>query len=240
MKSRESTLSGASEAVDPSKTESHRFHRNEEALFHCEEIVLGKRLGTGAFCDVHDLHDVRFLSPKELDQRKSPINGEIDQRRREHIRETCYDGNRNSRYVVKHLRPNLAADRGMKIFSHAAVDCLKEFDILSRLSHPNIVRLWGSATSGRNQINGNIEDYRKFVHENNPETFFIVLEKVEETLSQRILRWILTKNRISMKWEKNTSDSLATLPPFYVEKLRYARDIASALAHIHSQGMVFR
>jgi len=79
------------------------------------------------------------------------------------------------------------------------------------------------------------------VEENNPENFFIVLEKLEETLTQRILSWIVTKKRITKERNGSISDSSSTaLPPFYVEKLRYARDIASALAHIHDHGMVFR
>jgi len=240
MKSRGTAILPSSEVVGLYKAAINRSQCNEEALFHCCEIVLGKLLGTGAFCDVHDLYDVRLLSRNELDQRKSPIDEENERQKREHIHETCHDGVENSRYVVKNLRPSLTADRGIKIFTHAAVDCLKEFDILSRLSHPNIVRLWGSATLGRQKLNGYNKDYKMIVEENNPDTFFIVLEKVEKTLSQLIVRWILTKKRISRECDKNISDSVVALPPFYVEKLRYARDIASALAHIHSQGMVFR
>jgi serine/threonine protein kinase len=238
MKNTDLAIVLASEVVD--SYETHPSQCNEEALFHCREMVLGKLLGTGAFCDVHDLYDVRLLSPTELDQCKSPIHGETDQRKREHIHETCHDGVGNTQYVVKHLRPNLTADRGVKIFTHAAVDCLKELEILSRLSHPNIVRLWGSAITGRNRIHSYNNDYMKIVQENNPDTFFIVLEKVEETLSQRILRWTITKKRISSACDENNAPSAKPLPTFYVEKLRYARDIASALAHIHSQGMVFR
>jgi serine/threonine protein kinase len=241
MKSRSSTFLPASEVVETYKTETNRSQCNEEALFNCCEMVLGKLLGTGAFCDVHDLYDVHLLTLKQLDQRKSLINEELEQRKREHIHKTCHDRFGNSRYVVKHLRPNLTEDRGIKIFTHAAVDCLREFDILSRLSHPNIVRLWGSAIlSERKVTNGSNKDYKKIVQENNPDMFFIVLEKVEETLSQRILRWILTKKPIRTKCDKDNSDSVMPLPPFYVEKLRYARDIASALAHTHSRGMVFR
>lgn len=242
MKSRSSTIIlPASEVVETYKTETNRPQCNGEALFNSYEMVLGKLLGTGAFCDVQDLYDVQLSSLEQLDQRKALINEELEQRKREHIHKTCHDRFGNSRYVVKHLRPNLTEDRGIKIFTHAAVDCLREFDILSRLSHPNIVRLWGSAIlSGRNMTNGYNTDYKKIVRENNPEAFFIVLEKLQETLSQRILRWTLTKKPIPTKFNKKNSDSAMPLPPFYAEKLRYARDIASALAHLHSQGMVFR
>ena len=244
MKSRSPTIIlPASEVTQTYKAETNRSQCNEEALFNSYEIVLGNLLGTSAFCDVHDLYDVQLSSLKQLDQRKALLNEELEQRKREHIHRTRHDRFGNSRYVVKHLRPNLTEDRGIKIFTHAAVDCLREFDILSRLSHPNIVRLWGSAIlseRNRTRTNDYNTDYKKVVMENNPDAFFIVLEKLQETLSQRILRWNLTKKRIPTKFNKKISDSVIPLLPCYAEKLRYARDIASALAHIHSQGMVFR
>lgn len=221
-----------------SKSDSNHSQRSEEALFDCCEIVLGKLLGTGAFCDVHDLYDVQLSSCDEVDQSNSPIHQESEQRRRKFIHDTCRDETGKPCYVVKHLRPNLATDRGIKVFTHAAIDCLKEFDILSRLSHRNVVRLRGSAMTGRIQTGGSRKDYKKIVQENNPEAFFIVLEKLEETLSQRILSWTLTNKRVPPKWISESGGQ--SLPPSYLEKLRYARDMASALAHIHSQGMVFR
>ena len=234
--------------VNKAKKDNMHMQRNEEApLFHCCEMVLGELLGTGTFCEVHELHDVCLLSGIEhkLDGYSRQIEGNEQRRKREHIYRTCHDKTGNSRYVVKHLRPNLATDRSYKIFTHASVDCLKEFDILSRLSHPNIVQLRGGAVSERNNNNNDDnKDYGKIVEENNPENFFIILEKLGETLSQRILRWILTKKRVTQERDGSITDStIATvqvLPPVYVEKLRYARDIASALAHLHDHRMVFR
>lgn len=213
---------------------------HEVASFDCCEVVLGELLGTGAFCDVHDLYDVQLLSHIEADELKCPIHEESKQRKREHIHRTCRDATGRSRYVMKHLRPNLTADRGVKIFNHAAMDVLKEFDILSRLSHPNIAKLWGSSVLERHSSDDETKDYGKIVCESNPEKFFLVLERIEQTLSQRILRWILTEQRSPRKCENSDSNQFSSLPPFYAEKLLYAQDIASALDHIHSSGMVFR
>ena len=212
---------------------SKGLRRNEEALFYSSEIVLGRLLGTGAFCDVHDLYDISFLDGDGLEQQK--ITNEIEQQKREFIHDSCRDEAGRSRYVIKHLRPNLNSDRGMKVFSHAAIDCIKEVDILSRLTHRNIVRLWGSAKL-EFETNSDTKDYKKIIQENNPESFFIVLEKLKETLAQRILRWTVMPKPDP---PKSCTDS-RPLPPFYCEKLKYARDMARALAHIHSQGMVFR
>jgi len=234
------------EAHVAGKIKTKHVKRRKEALFHWCEMIVGELLGTGAFCDVHELLDVHLLDKKELAGMRNKcqtVEEQSEQRKRENLYRTCHDAMGKSRYVVKHLRFELAADRGVKVFNHAASDCLKEFDILSRLSHPNIVQLWGSAFSGRNGISNNDDDKRdssKIAVDNNPETFFILLERVEETLSQRIRQWIFTQRRMAMEIDSRISDTETALPPFHAKKLLFALDIATALAHIHSHGMVFR
>ena len=233
-----------------SELEGRRMKANDvkhrkEALFHCCEIVLGKLLGTGAFCEVHELEDVRLLNVKELPgcihSKCRIIDEENERRKREHLRLACHDAKGKLRYVVKHLRPDLAADRGMKVFSRAAVDCLRELNILSRLCHKNVVRVRGSALSGRNVINksdNSNKDFMKIASQNDPKAFFIVLERVEETLSQRIRQWRLSEKPKAI--DSSISDADTMLPLFYPDKLRFGLHIASAIDHVHSHGMIFR
>mmetsp|Transcript_51559 Transcript_51559/g.59666 ORF Transcript_51559/g.59666 Transcript_51559/m.59666 type:complete len:494 (+) Transcript_51559:135-1616(+) len=211
----------------------------------CSEIILGELVGTGAFCEVHDLYDVKCKRLQDEDEDEAGEGRtKNDNQQREYIYQTCQDTMGNSRYVVKHLRPNLSSDRSYKVFNHARADCLREFEILSRLSHPNIVQLCGY--NGGCIANANNKYRENNIHLNpNPEHFFIVIEKLEETLTQRILRWIHIKKRMANDNQQQNNNTGAAqqqqlLPPFYVEKLRFARDIASALTHIHSLGMVFR
>ena len=69
--------------------DSKGLRRNEEALFHCSKIVLGRLLGEGAFCDVHDLYDVSLLNNDELEQQK--ITNNIERQKREFIHGSCRD-----------------------------------------------------------------------------------------------------------------------------------------------------
>ena len=252
------------------------------ASFDCCEMILGELVGTGAFCEVRDLHDVRLIRRRnktcskhyQVEEKKGEEETDIEQHQqqqqerhsREYIYQTCQDTKLgNSRYVVKHLRPNLLSERNYKVFNHASADCLREFEILSRLSHPNIVQLFGY-NGGCTIANNNNNNEERKEEENkiiiNPEHFFIVLEKLEETLTQRIVRWIHINKRSSItdddgsgqtqnkgEGEGDADSTISSilavgeqqlLPPFYIEKLRYARDIANALTYIHSFGMVFR
>jgi serine/threonine protein kinase len=222
------------------------------ALFDRSELVLGELLGKGAFCFVHELQDVRLNSCLVSPYFSRPWwDNELHQvhRTREYIRQTCRECNnqkdgddrngpsrdecnaatlprtRPPRYVVKHLRPNLATKRSYKVFLHAAADLRMEYEILSRLSHPNIVQLRGGAdmaTAGSGSPSQPIED----------EGYFLLLERLNETLSRRIHSW--------KRLETSNPKQCTSNPPFYLEKLRFARDLASALSYIHEQRLVFR
>ncbi|KAG7369996.1 hypothetical protein IV203_027742 [Nitzschia inconspicua] len=142
--------------------------RQSVALFDHSELILGDLVGKGAFCSVHELQGVRLNNGLVRPYFSRPWwDNKLYQadRAREYIRDTCREENnversedsihvdmdgsgssdaetqQHSLYVVKHLRPNLATERSFKIFLHAASDLRREYEILSRLSHPNIVQL---------------------------------------------------------------------------------------------------
>lgn len=144
---------------------------------------------------------------------------------------------RRSRYVVKYLRPNLATERSFKVFLHAAADLRMEYEILSRLSHPNIVQLRGGAIIEASSSSGGGMGASRLIPKSiENEDYFLLLERLDETLSQRIHCW----KRLEATHPKPHSIDGPATPPFYLEKVRFARDIASALAYIHERRFVFR
>jgi serine/threonine protein kinase len=238
---------------DSSEHRNRSIHHNM-ALFDRSELVLGELLGKGAFCLVHELQDVRlndgmvrpYFSRSWWDNKLHQAD-----RTREYVRRTCNsktaddcccddpskDGSgedseitQHTRYVVKHLRPNLATERSYKVFVHAAADLRMEYEILARLSHPNIVQLRGGAVlemSSSSWIPRSMDN----------EDYFLLLERLDETLTQRIHCW---KKLESTQRKSHGVDGSTSIPPFFLEKLRFARDVASALAYIHEQRFVFR
>jgi serine/threonine protein kinase len=244
-------------------TRAENIHHNM-ALFDRSELVLGELLGNGAFCQVHELQQVQF-NPSKVRHYFSRTwwDNKLHQtgRTREYIRQTCleelHQGDQDTeditsendttktndpktthraRYVVKHLRPNLGIERSHKVFLHAAADLRMEYEILSRLSsHSNIVQLKGGAIVEKHAgIEGPLttSDLEK-------QDYFLILERLEETLSQRIHCWkrLSSCPTTARQWGGKNSSAL---PHYYLEKLRIARDIASALTYVHEQRLIFR
>ena len=162
---------------------------------------------------------------------------------------TTKDGRR---YACKHLQQKLM-DRP-EDFQLAAAELAFEAHILSSFDHPNILKIRGWAANG-------IASFESGTHD----SFFLMLDLLEETLDQRIIRWreqelnLLQNDTSSMPNiildDTITNDhtlSLRNSPhhdiadralrheTLYLEKTRIMSEIASALDYIHAQGVVFR
>jgi len=124
--------------------------------------------------------------------------------------------------VIKHLRDDIVM-KSTRVFQQAAADLVIESKILASLSHPNIIRIRGWSAGGA-------EGYVQV----DSAGFFMILDRLDETLSQRLDRW--------RGW-KRTEAIVSTsylLQRLFTEKLHYAKQIADALDYLHSQDMVFR
>jgi serine/threonine protein kinase len=249
------------------------------AVFDRSELVLGAMTGKGAFCEVHEIQDVclkaaagndcinkQLLHPFSFKLPTQSNNQEVytqeQKRAREHLRKAFRRTNNDSDednptvdrhtsclYVVKFLRPNLVQERGYKVFTHAAADLVMEYDILSRLSHPNIVRLVGGGNCKRSAKTSAEHDATGRTGSNSgqiiaSDEFFIVLERLKGTLSQRIQEWKKSDYGLHINEHQSRDNSQEGVAPGlecrYIERLRYARDIACALAYLHKRDFVYR
>jgi len=119
-------------------------------------------------------------------------------------------------YAIKHLKSELL--QNSKLFEAAAADLIMEAKFLSRLDHPNILKLRGMALGGTST----------FAATGLYDSYFLVVDELQETLVQRIHRW---------KVQGSTDQYM---PAMILEKLKLAVQVASALAYLHERRLVFR
>ena len=130
------------------------------------------------------------------------------------------------RYILKNLNPKLAFNPKKLVVG--AKDLVMEAHFLSSLSHENIIELRGWSAAG---IAG-------FAETGRADGFFLIFDKLQETLSRRISTWreraketkkgSLMKNRTAMRMQ------------LFTERIQVAIDIANAVEYMHMRRIIFR
>lgn len=151
------------------------------------------------------------------------------------------------RFAMKHLKHKLMAQPDN--FRLAASELAVEAHLLASLSHPNILQIHGWAANGVASFTSG-----------NHDSFFLLLDYLEETLDARITRW---QKQESMR-AAHSQPSIASMADWWrrmnnadldaqhhqleqqerqlqhLEKLGICTEIASALAYLHDHGVIFR
>ena len=175
-------------------------------LYH-KQIQLGKVLGEGSFSTVYEI--------ESISKGDSNNNNNNDASEDETLS--------SPPYVVKCLRQKLSKNPAM--LSACAADIFKEGRFLASLQHANVLKClaWSSP---------NVCGFRNGRHD----AFFLVLEKLDRTLSTQIKEWIgITVSHPWNKAKRNTA-KIACLK----ERLGVAKQIASAVEYMHSQNILHR
>ena len=189
--------------------DKHEDLEDKVPLFHRSEIHTCSLLGNGAFSEVYQIWGFRLEHLLQDEQQ--------DDARRQ-MQSHAIDKMGSCRYVLKHLRHDLKKDQSR--FIQAASDLVMESKFLSRLDHPNIIKLRGWS--------GGPQAYSDRSHDG----FFLVIDRLDHTLSQRLSKWYSdTKCR-----EDIYSKDLAV----HREKIEIAHQVANALEYLHDQDIIFR
>ena len=109
-------------------------------------------------------------------------------------------------YAMKCLRPQIRSN--VDHFIVGVEDLVHETVMLASLDHINIIKIHGRAVCSSNRLS---------------DGYFILLDKLQDTLSDRIGRW------------KKTSTGHPS-----VSQIKTAYSIANALAYLHSKNIIFR
>jgi serine/threonine protein kinase len=126
--------------------------------------------------------------------------------------------------VVKVLRKKIMGNPRM--FAACAGDLFKEGLILASLNHKNIVGTRGFARGG-------ITAYKTGRHD----AFFLVLDRLEDTLADRIKDWQSQKKRLQFFASSNKAIKKKAL---LHSKSDILLQLAEAIGYIHSRGMMHR
>lgn len=126
--------------------------------------------------------------------------------------------------VMKKLRPEVL--RNPLVFAACAADLQLEGKILASLDHPNIIHL--KAWSGSDMI----EKYLKGSHV----SAYLILDRLQETLEERIETWIRQKPRFYYSRKRKTQVYRA----LQQEKSHHTLSLVRALDHIHGCHILHR
>lgn len=211
------------------------------APFDLDEMQIGTLLGTGAFSAVYEIVSFREdpeLTPRfnvrEQEARKYLVNTaqlpvEIGDSvgskwAEKHVGGSALRHRSASRYAIKHLRRGLVKEP--ERFERAAIDLVLEAQILLALSHPNIISLRGWSHQG---VEGLLSG--------RPTGFFFIIDRLPETLEDRIFKWRAAvqkyRGRLKLPWGRQKN--ALKLDEVLVDRLKVARDLASAIEYMHSR-----
>jgi serine/threonine protein kinase len=194
--------------------QQHRYddfiHRGI-AVFDRSEIITGKIIGKGGFSHVSEV--ARFQLSPLISAQCAPEQNQL----REYYAKTAVDeftdNDDSPRYCIKHLQERLT--KSPKDFQVAASDLAVEAAYMRSLDHPHILSVRGLPIQGLQAWS-----------EGNHDGYFIILDKLQVTLDQKIIEW---KNETT-----NHSD------PGWEQKAEYAWQLADALRYLHAHRIIFR
>mmetsp|Transcript_18852 Transcript_18852/g.26581 ORF Transcript_18852/g.26581 Transcript_18852/m.26581 type:complete len:468 (-) Transcript_18852:191-1594(-) len=231
------------------------FAENDVAPIEMDEIILGNKLGNGAFSDAYEVSGFRLksddigpLTPHEEKTRQALLDDTVgvaenddDDSTVASVTSNSSRGSRSSKstnkskkktpkvykkFVIKHLKPDLFEKGQYGYLKMAACDIVKEACFLASIQHPHILRLRGMAKSGpQGFANGR------------PDGFFLLLDRLSgDKLFDRLYKW---KDEIS---NRTMLPMFSSMPErLFLEKvLKVAADVASALSYLHKHNIMHR
>jgi serine/threonine protein kinase len=123
-------------------------------------------------------------------------------------------------YAMKHLRPSICTSRNGDQFSVAVADLLKEAEFESAFkSHPHIISI-----------------HAKHISHQHMEENFIIIDRLTETLEQRMASWQARES--SQKTKK--CHTLEQSKQFLCERLQICLDICETLQYLHNLNVIYR
>ena len=186
------------------------------------ELTVGKVLGRGGFCVVREITEVVLHATEEdiiEDQKQDDedlIHNIIQDRgfmATHYLRQ-----GKDYRYAIKTVKE--ASKKSAQLYVNAVVDLAIEARFLAVIRHPNIIKMRAMATGPA--CHGN---------------FFIVLDKLYDTLSVRLRKW---KKRLNKGVLARIVCGGKREIEFWGERLTVGYDLSCGLSHLHDMNIIYR
>lgn len=191
--------------------------------FHKSELVMGKVLGKGGFGTVMEIRgfQVEGVSCKKAGKKGLADDEAGGAENKKFIAEHCLRNGGDARYAVKYLSPEVVKDTALYIqgMQDMAIEC----HFLSELEHPNIVKMRSLS---------HVDPYDP--------GFFIVLDRLYDTLEKRLEKWKTRKSRSSGLAGKLGDRKGTKAQSLMEDRLVAAFDLSSAYEYLHSRNIVYR
>ena len=222
----EITMKTLNEVRDMMSSKSHlkspKRARNIAKAVSYSDIQIDSILGPGGFSMVYK---VNVVSPS------NPLyNGDDD------------ENDSGSGYALKCVHNKIqASTKGVKAYRNAIYDIAMEGQLLSKLHHPNIIQLYGIGGGSsvlENDENDETENGSIISSNtnNNPLGYFLLLEVLHDTLSDKLKCW-----RDEQKVESIEAMKLITNKSAMNERIEnVAIGIAKGLQYLHENNVILR
>jgi serine/threonine protein kinase len=206
--------------------------------FDISEIMLGKRLGRGGFSNVDEIRGFVLVGNGQRQPRTTlpPIRsfssrlGKItrsdtvavdDKESRKFIADHCHRNSGDARYAIKMLRKDILESESR--IALGLCDLAIESRFLAHLAHPNIIKL--RAISSAEPCSGK---------------YFVILDRLRDTLAKRVETWNATYTRLYSFWGRLRDRGGKKRLDFYESRIEKAFDLSSAIDHCHAFNIVHR
>lgn len=139
------------------------------------------------------------------------------------------DSSLDDNCAIKCLKEKVTMNR--RSFAHGASDLATEAFFLARLDHPNIIKLHAVTAE---IVESNLSTEKDA-------GFFIVVDRLVETLEQRIVRWRQHAKELPTNLLYRLSrECKDTQRSMLKERLQIALQVANVMEHLHGMKIVFR
>lgn len=151
----------------------------------------------------------------------NPASEEEDTTSREDLCSSYLNEKGHSNYAMKRLSPDTIKDK--ELARQGMIDLTLERKFLSILDHPHIIKLRGAAAN----------------HSSNND-YFIILDRLYDTLEKRLKTWKSTEKSLSSVYSKFGSKGKSKLTTFKVDKLKCIYGVTSAMTFMHKNDIIYR